>query len=74
MNTRMLYVRVTRDQLERIKNNCQVGGFESLSSYIRYMAIDPNLSMQQRIFEIHEHLLGKQDVKRIRPKEKEAMD
>ena len=74
VNTRMIYVRVTRDQHERIRNNCRIGGFESVSSYIRFMAIDPNLSMQQRIFEIHEYLLGTKRTDRVRPKEREAMD
>ena len=75
VNTRMIYVRLTRSQHERIKQNTRDSGFESISSYVRFMAIDPDLKMQQRIYEIHQHLLGGRDVDKVRPKKtKEGMD
>ena len=58
VKTRSLQVRLTRDQHERITNYAKLKGFTSLASYIRYVALDQEWILRQRIFEIHHHLLG----------------
>ena len=58
VKNRSIQVRLTRDQYERIKNNCSVKGFTHLSEYLRHVALDQDLLLQCKIYEIHEHLLG----------------
>ncbi len=55
---RTVQVRMTRDQYERIKNNSKVKGFNSLSAYLRYVALEQDFVLRQKISEIHDHLLG----------------
>jgi hypothetical protein len=50
---------MTKDQYERIKNSSTVKGFNSLSAYLRYVALDQDFIVQQRICDIYDHLLGK---------------
>ena len=57
---RTIQIRMTRDQYERIKNNSRIKGFNSLSSYLRFVALDQDFVLQQKIYEIHAHLLGNQ--------------
>ena len=54
-----IQVRTTRHQYEQIKNNAQLRGFSSLSSYLRYMALDRDGAVEQKVREIHKYLLGK---------------
>ena len=55
---RTIQVRMTKDQYERIKNNSQLKGFNSLSSYLRFVALDQDFLLLQKVSEIHAHLLG----------------
>ena len=67
MGTKKIYkyqVRLTRDQYERLKQNCKLRGFSYLSSYVRFMTLDNDLWMHKKISEIHTHLLGEQPVVR----------
>ena len=67
---RTIQVRMTRDQYERIKNNSRIKGFNSLSSYMRYVALDQDFVLQSKIAEIHRHLFGEKPLrskKEIRP-------
>jgi len=57
---RTIQIRLTKDQYERIKNNSRIKGFSSLSSYLRYVALNQDFVLHQRILEIHGHLLGQQ--------------
>lgn len=58
VNNRTIQIRLTKDQYERIKNNSRIRGFNSLSGYLRFVALDEDLILQQKIYEIHSHLLG----------------
>lgn len=58
VRTRMLYVRLTARQHEQLKENCRTHGFENISSYVRHMVLDRDLATQQKIWEMHDHLLG----------------
>lgn len=55
---RTVQVRMTRDQYERMKNNSKVKGFNSLSAFLRYVALEQDFVLRQNISEIHDHLLG----------------
>lgn len=68
VSNRRIQVRLTRDQYERLKNHSEVRGFGSLSAYIRFMALDQDLVLQQKLYEIHAHLLGGESGSKVRPK------
>ncbi len=46
-------VRLTKDQYEKLKQNCRMRGFSYLSSYVRFMALDQDMWMSRKISEIH---------------------
>lgn len=58
VKNRKIEVRVTRNQQERIKNNCAAKGFRFVSDYIRFLALHEDMATQQKVHEIHAHLLG----------------
>ena len=57
---RTIQVRLTRDQYEAIKMRSHTQGFNSLSAYLRFVALDQDLTLHKRVFEIHAHLLRPQ--------------
>ncbi len=61
---RVVQVRLTRDQHQRLKNYAEMKGFSSLASYIRYVALDQDFVVRQKIFEIHNYLLGDKNKKK----------
>lgn len=63
---RTIQIRLTLDQYERIKNNSRIKGFNSLSSYLRYVALNQDFVLHQRILEIHNHLLGQSEKRKFK--------
>lgn len=61
--TRSIQIRLSRDQFSRIKADCHNQGFNSVSSYIRYLALGSSRVMEEKIFEIHRKIMGR-EVKR----------
>jgi hypothetical protein len=57
---------MTRDQYERIKNNSKTKGFSSLSAYLRYVALDQDFIVQQKICEIHDFIFEKKPTGRFK--------
>lgn len=55
---RTIQIRLTKVQYERIKNYAELKGFTSLSGYLRHIGLEQDLILQQKISEIHNHLLG----------------
>ena len=55
---RTIQMRLTRQQYDRIKNDCSVKGFSSLSAYIRHLALDRDDSLARKISEMHAILMG----------------
>lgn len=55
---RTIQIRLTRDQYERIKDYSRMRGFSSLSSYLRFVALNQDFLLHDRICEIHSTLLG----------------
>jgi hypothetical protein len=58
--TRTIQIRMTRDQYQQIKDYSRVKGFNSLSGYLRFMALHQDFVLLQKVSEIHAHLLGSQ--------------
>lgn len=56
--TRTIQVRLTRDQYQRIKDCSQLKGFSSLSAYLRFVALDRDFLLHQKVSDIHAHLIG----------------
>ena len=68
VRNRTVQVRLTKDQYERMRGNCQVRGFGTLSSFIRFVTLEQDLVLQQKVHEIHRHLLGMPKVEKRRKK------
>jgi len=54
--SRDIRVRVTKDQLDRIKLNAQAKGFKSISSYMRYLCLEYNQHVESKIIETNKIL------------------
>lgn len=57
---RAVQVRFTRDQHERLKQNAEQKGFPSIATYVRWVSLQQDVFLEQRIMEIHAFLLGKE--------------
>lgn len=66
VKNRSVQVRLTKNQYERIWNNCGARGFATLSDYIRYVTLVQDLATQQKIHEIHDLLIGSTERKKKR--------
>lgn len=62
-----IQVRLRKDEYQRIREKALVKGFESMSSYLRYVALENEFESHQKVHELHAALLGpKADDKRQR--------
>ena len=62
---RTIQVRMTKDQYERIRQNSQAKGFHSMSSFMRFAALEQDFIVEKKIIEIHNHLFGRQETGKI---------
>ena len=53
-----IQIRLTRDQKSNIEMNAKNRGFKSLSGYLRFIALDHNILLEKKIYEIYNHILG----------------
>ena len=51
---RTIQIRLKKEQYERIKNYSTQRGFNSLSSFLRFVALEQDFALQQKIYETHE--------------------
>lgn len=49
-------MRVTKDQLDRIKLNAQAKGFKNISSYMRYLCLEYNQHVESKTIETNKML------------------
>lgn len=56
---RTIQVRMTKDQYERIQNNSQTKGFDSMSSFMRFAALERDFVVEQKVCEIYNFLFTK---------------
>ena len=66
---RTIQIRLSRDQYNRIKADAYAFGFNSLSGYLRYLALGSNYVLEHKINEIYEKVVGKVKKKKIKIKE-----
>lgn len=62
---RTIQIRLKKEQYERIKNFSVQRGFNSLSSFLRFVALEQDFILQQKIYEmydktsqLHAHVFG----------------
>lgn len=60
--SRTIQIRTTKQQYDQIRSLAEARGFESLSSYLRHMALHQDLITQQKIAEIHQHIVAQQPI------------
>lgn len=53
-----LHVKLTLPQKKKIAENAQAAGFNSVSDFVRHITLEEGYTMEQRIREIHEAVLG----------------
>ena len=61
VNNRMILIRVTRNQAERIRNNAHAKGFKTVSAYIRSIALEHDLQFDQKFNRLYETILNSKD-------------
>lgn len=57
VKTHAIQVRLTRYQHEQICAAAEQKGFASVAAYLRYVALDHNRVIEEKLLEIHRHLL-----------------
>ncbi len=58
LKNRTIQIRLTKEQLECIKHRSAALGFESVSSFLRFLALEREDKTHERIREIHEHVIS----------------
>jgi len=53
-----LHVKLTLPQKKKIAENAQAAGFNSVSDFVRHITLEEGYTMEQRIRELHEAILG----------------
>jgi hypothetical protein len=61
-----LHVKLTDPQKKKIALNAEAAGFKSLSDFVRHVSLDAGFTMEQRVREIHEAILGQKKQARQR--------
>lgn len=66
---RTIQIRLSREQYNRIKSDALAFGFNSLSAYLRFLALGRNYILEYKINEIYKKAVGKTARKKIRIKD-----
>ena len=53
-----LHVKLTLPQKKKIAENAQAAGFNSVSDFVRHITLEEGYTMEQRIRELHEAVVG----------------
>lgn len=64
--TRTIQIRLSRDQHNRIKADTTLNGFDSISNYIRYLALAKDRILEKKIGEMHKKIVGASSDKKIK--------
>jgi len=56
--TRYVQVRVSHDQLERIRNNASAKGYRTISHYARDLMLEKNLFFERKFDEMYQEVLN----------------
>ena len=60
VKNRSIQIRLSKEELEQIKQNAQRRGFYSLSTFLRHLAIDNDFVSAQKLNEIHKVIVREQ--------------
>ena len=66
-NRKCLVVRLTKNQHERLRSNAEAKGYKTLSSYVRAVTLEHDLSLQKKLDEIYSKMMESEE------KEKEKL-
>ena len=55
--TRYVQIRVSHDQLERIRNNASAKGYRTVSHYARTLLLEKNLYFERKFDELYEEVM-----------------
>lgn len=60
---RVVYIRVTKDQHQRFRENANAKGFKTISAYVRTAVLENDLILQEKITKIYNKIVdeGKDD-------------
>jgi len=56
-----IVVRVTKSQLERIRNNTEATGHSTISAYLRSLALEHDNPLQAKVHEIYQVFVNKEE-------------
>lgn len=68
---RSLVVRLTKNQHERLRNNAEAKGYKTLSSYIRAVTLEYDLSLEKKFDDIFDRLINESLEKKKKEKNAE---
>jgi len=63
---RTIQIRLSREQYNKIKADAFAFGINSLSGYLRYLALARNTILEKQIQEIYKKVMGKTRKKKLR--------
>ena len=58
VSNKSIFVRVTKNQHERIKNNAEAKGFKSVSAYVRSLTLEHDLSFERKFNELYTKVIA----------------
>lgn len=64
--TRTIQIRLSREQHDKIKNDAKANGFNSISNYVRYLALGRQFLIEQKIIEMHKIIVGGEEPDKVR--------
>ena len=71
---RSLIVKLTKNQHERLKNNAEAKGYKTISSYIRAVTLEHDLSFEEKFDELYNTLVNGNQEKKKREKNTELKE
>jgi len=63
---RTIQIRLSREQYNRIKSDAMAFGLNSLSGYLRYLALGRDLILEKKIDEIYEKIVGTKEKRKVK--------
>ena len=71
---RSLIVKLTKNQHDRLKNNAEAKGYKTISSYIRAVTLEHDLSFEEKFDELYNTLVNGNQEKKKREKNTELKE
>lgn len=68
VNQKYLFVRLTKNQKERIRVNAEAKGYKTISSYIRALALENDLGFEKKFNEIYRKIVPTESIQEVKEK------